>query len=325
MPYSLVPFATAVDAWTHHWFLWLPHHPLYESVEVASREPDQDGQADVWAWFTERAGSKRQIHYRNDPRLAKFVSGTCRPIAHQISGEDERPRNHQVTFDDLENVLVTISMQFDPGQRLTRQGAGLTDQSGHMSDRAFLLFHRDTNALARAGEAFVGTRNYTFGPDDDQGGFPFKWAYSPRVSIGLILYNSLQVTFGPQGFEPSPETKDVYVMNRAWGGGVSLRSDQAGQVRDYTDRSAKGDFLRVVFDPPLPPWGRSRTAILVVFDFHGSGRRSREGQRRNPPHRSRRGARLASEPAALGKQTAIPLRNLGPGQRFSAGLRDIPP
>ena len=43
MHFPLVPFATVVDSWDHHWFLWLPLHPVYEAVEVASREPDRDG------------------------------------------------------------------------------------------------------------------------------------------------------------------------------------------------------------------------------------------------------------------------------------------
>ena len=92
MTYPLVPFSTVVDSWDHHWFLWLPLHPVYESVEVASREPDRDGRVDVWVWFTERAGSKRQIHYRNSELLAGFVGGHYRPISFQISGDDGRPR-----------------------------------------------------------------------------------------------------------------------------------------------------------------------------------------------------------------------------------------
>src|ERR1700676_567713 len=63
MTYPLVPFSTVVDGWDHHWFLWLPLHPVYESVEVASREPDRDGRVDACVWLTERAGAKRHIHY----------------------------------------------------------------------------------------------------------------------------------------------------------------------------------------------------------------------------------------------------------------------
>jgi hypothetical protein len=148
---------------------------------------------------------------------------------------------------------VDIDVRFDPDQALTRQGAGLTDQSGHISDRAFLVFHRDTNALARDGHALIGPGNYAFGREEPQGALPFKWSYSHGISIGLILYTSFKAIFGPGGYMPSPETAGLYVLNRPWGGSVSLLSDQTGQLREYLDRAANGDSLRVVFDPPLPP------------------------------------------------------------------------
>ena len=256
MPHPLVPFSTIVDSWDHHWFLWLPHHPVYEAVEVASRDPARDDSVVVWVWFTERAGSKRQIHYRNDPQLATFVGGTYRPIHYQISGDDRRPRGMQVRFDDVENMPVDIDVQFDADQTLSRQGAGLTDQSGHMSDRAFLIFYRDVNALAPEGRAFIGARNYAFTHEDAQGTFPFKWSYSCGISISLILYNSFNTNFGAEGYALSSERAGLYVLNRAWGGSVSLLSDQFGQLREYVDCNANGDFLRVVLDPPLSPCGR---------------------------------------------------------------------
>jgi hypothetical protein len=255
MAFPLVPFSTVVDAWDHHWFLWLPHHPVYEAVEVASREPDHHGRVDVWVWFTERAGAKRQIHYRNDPRLADFVGGNYRPIDYRISGDDGRPRGVQVRLDDLDSIPVEIDVRFDPDQTLARHGAGLTDQSGHMSDRAFLVFYRDANARAQEGRALIGPTNYAFGPDEAEGALRYKWSYSHGIFIGLIRYDSFAATFGPGGYVSSPETAGLYVLNRAWSGSVSLLSDQAGQLREYVDRGANGDFLRVVFDPPLPACG----------------------------------------------------------------------
>lgn len=252
MLHPLVPFSTVVDGWDHHWFLWLPLHPVYESVEVAGREPDRDGRVDVWVWFTERAGAKRQIHYRNSELLAAFVGGLYRPISFQISGDGGRPRGLQVRFDDIKNVPVDIEVEFDPDQALDRQRAGLTDQSGHIRDRAFLVFYRDTNAQARYGRASIGPRNYTFDREEAKGAFPFKWSYSHGISINLILYNSFTATFGPGGFTPAPGTDSDYVLNRAGRGSILLVSDPAGQLSEYVDHGANGDFLRVVFDPPLP-------------------------------------------------------------------------
>jgi hypothetical protein len=252
MLHPLVPFSTVVDFWDHHWFLWLPHHPVFEAVEVASREPDHDGRVAVWVWFTERAGTKRQIHYRNDPRLASFVGGNYRQITYRISGDVGRPRGVQVRFDDVESMPVAIDVDFDADRTLTRQGAGLTDQSGHMSDRAFLVFYRDTGALAREGRALIGSTNYAFGREEPQGASRFKWSYSHGISIALILYQSFKATFGPGGYMPSSETAGLYVLNKPWGGSVSLAIDQTGQLREYVDHSANGEFLRVVFEPPLP-------------------------------------------------------------------------
>jgi hypothetical protein len=252
MPYPLVPFSTVIDSWDHHWFLWLPLHPVYEAVEVASREPDRDGRTDVWVWFTERAGAKHQTHYSNSELLAAFVGGHYRPISFQISGDDGKPRGVKVRFDDIENRPVDIEVEFDAGQTLNRQRAGLTAQSGHLRDRAFLIFYRDTNAQAPYARASIGLTNFTFDRDEAKGAFPFKWSYSHGISINLILYNSFTAGFGADGFTPAPGAGSDYVLNRAGRGSVVLVSDPAGQLREYVDHGANGDFLRVAFDPPLP-------------------------------------------------------------------------
>ncbi len=266
MSYPLVPFSTIVDHWDHHWFLWLPRHPVYEAVEIASRDPDREGRVAVWVWFTERAGAKHQIHYRNDPVLARFVGGEYRPIDFRISGDVGRPRGVKVRFDDVENRPVAIDVAFDPAQTLSRQGAGLTDQSGHMSDRAILIFYRETNVLARDAGVLIGDSNATFDRDEPRGDFPFKWAYSHGITIGLIRYGSFKVAFGPDGFQRSPEAGG-YLMRRAWGGDVSLIADGIGRLREYVDRSADGDFLRVVFDPPLPSCGRGDEVQASAFSI----------------------------------------------------------
>ena len=35
----VVPLVTVHNHWDHHWFVWLPRHPVYEAVEVLSSEP----------------------------------------------------------------------------------------------------------------------------------------------------------------------------------------------------------------------------------------------------------------------------------------------
>jgi hypothetical protein len=39
-----------------------------------------------------------------------------------------------------------------------------------------------------------------------------------------------------------------------WGSNVTLLSE-SGALKEYIDRTASDDFLRVVFEPPLPPCG----------------------------------------------------------------------
>ena len=266
MPQPLVPLSRIVDHWDHHWFLWLPRHPTYEAVEVASREPDRDGRAAVWVWFTERDGVKRQIHYRNAPQLAEFVRGMYRPIDYMISGEDGRPRGLKVRFDDIDGKPVDIDVAFDPTQMLSRQGAGLTDQSGHMSDSAFLIFYRDTGALARDAHVSIAGTNATFDRNEAIGAFRFKWAYSHNITIGLIRYGSFKVSFGPGGYIPS-QAGDGYVQQRPWGGSVTLKSDSRGRLEEYVDRAAGGDFLRIVFDPPLPSCGSETMRQSSAFSI----------------------------------------------------------
>jgi hypothetical protein len=265
MLHPLVPFSTVMEHWDHHWFLWLPNHSIFESVEIASRETDGSGGAAVWVWFTERAGAKRQIHYRNDAQLARFVGGLYRQIDYKISGEAGRPRAVEVRFDDSEGKAVNLNVAFDPTQILVRQGAGLTDQSGHMSDRAFLIFYRETNALAEDAHASIGGGNATFEKSEPKGPFPFKWAYSHGITIGLIQYGTSKVMFGPGGYNPSPET-GRYIRQMPWGGNVTLLSE-SGALKEYIDRTASDDFLRVVFEPPLPACGGEIKQELSTFSI----------------------------------------------------------
>jgi hypothetical protein len=263
--HPLVPFSTVMTHWDHHWFLWLPNHAVFESVEIASRETDSSGRAAVWVWFTERAGTKRQIHYRNDAQLARSVGGVYRQIDYKISGEAGRPRAVEVRFDDSEGKPVNLDVAFDPTQTLVRYGAGLTDQSGHMSDRAFLIFYRETNALAEDAHASIEGSNATFEKSEPKGPFPFKWAYSHGITIGLIQCGTSKVMFGPGGYNPSPEA-GRYVRQMPWGGNVTLLSE-SGALREYIDRTASDDFLRVVFEPPLPPCAGEIKQELSTFSI----------------------------------------------------------
>jgi hypothetical protein len=42
-------------------------------------------------------------------------------------------------------------------------------------------------------------------------------------------------------------------MQRPGGGSVVLRSNRSGHLEEYVERDARDNFIRVVFDPALPP------------------------------------------------------------------------
>ena len=79
--------------WDHHWFVWLPRHPVYESVEIASHDTPDSPLKLVWVFFTERDGVKRQVHYLNNRDVVTRWGGSLyRDIHYERSGTAGRPR-----------------------------------------------------------------------------------------------------------------------------------------------------------------------------------------------------------------------------------------
>jgi hypothetical protein len=60
---KVVPILSVFNHWDHHWYIWLPGDPVYEAVEVMSRERGVGASPLVWVFFTERVAPKRQVHY----------------------------------------------------------------------------------------------------------------------------------------------------------------------------------------------------------------------------------------------------------------------
>ena len=46
-----VPLTSTLSHWDHHWFVWLPRHPVYESVEIMSREAPENPLQLVWVFL----------------------------------------------------------------------------------------------------------------------------------------------------------------------------------------------------------------------------------------------------------------------------------
>ena len=187
----VVPLVSHHQYWDHQWFVWLPRHPVYESVEVMSVDTTGSLYRAVWVFFTERRGGKRQVHFFNDRQIVEYFPGShYREIEYKRSGNPGRGQRVQVALIGLDGELIEIAVDA-ADKALTRKGAGLADQSGHGADTVVLLFHRDRNALARTHRVRIGGRDYSFRPGDDPAGrHRIKAAYSAGIQIGVIPFGN---------------------------------------------------------------------------------------------------------------------------------------
>ena len=185
----VIPLVTTHDYWDHHWFIWLPRHPVYETVEIMSIDTTSNPHRAVWVFFTERAGDKRQDHFFDDRRIVERFEGShYRTIDYERSGTPGRGQSVRVSLTGLDDLPIDIIIDL-ADQPLHRMGAGLTDQSGHSADEVFLLFHRERNALARTNEVQIGGRDYSFRAEDDpEGKYRFRAAYSGVIQIGIVPF-----------------------------------------------------------------------------------------------------------------------------------------
>ena len=194
-PTPAVPLVSVHHRWDHHWFVWLPRHPVYESVEVASLDMAGNPYRAVWVVLTERQGGKRQTHIFDDRRIVeRFAGSLYRQISYQRSGGEGRAQSVRVAFDGPKGEPVEIV--FDLADRpLTGERAGLTDQSGHSADTLFLLFYRDRGARARSNEVRIGGRDYSFRDGDDpEGRHRFMAAYTAGIQVAVLPFGHFSFT-----------------------------------------------------------------------------------------------------------------------------------
>ena len=185
----VVPLVSAHHHWDHHWFVWMPRHPVYESAEIMSIDAAGNPYRAVWVFFTERHGGKRQVHFFDDRQIVEGFDGShYRAIDYKRTGTSGRGQSVRVALNGLDDVPIEIAVDL-ADRPLTRTGAGLTDQSGHSADTLFLLFHRDRNALARSNEVWIGGRDYSFRiGDDPTGKHRFMASYSAGIQIAVIPF-----------------------------------------------------------------------------------------------------------------------------------------
>ena len=223
----VVPLISHHHYWDHHWYVWLPRHPTYEAVEVMSIDsPDNPFEA-VWVLFTEREGTKRQLHFFNDRRIVESVEGShYRDITYQRTGKAGLGQNVRVALTGLDEAKIEIIVGVGDSP-LTRIGAGLTDQSRHSANRLFLLFHRDRNALATTNTVLIDGYDFSFRPGDDpEGRHRFAAAYSAGIQIALVPFR--RWSFAASGTRLVDDTSGLAFAVESRGRATALVADLPG-------------------------------------------------------------------------------------------------
>lgn len=210
----ILPLVSYHQYWDHHWFVWLPRHPVYESAEIMSIDRAGSPYRAVWVFFTERKGGKRQFHFFDDRQIVENFPGShYRPIVYRRSGAAGRAQSVRAALNGLDGEEIEIAVDL-ADRPLAPVRSGLTDQSGHSADRHFLLFHRDRNALTRSNEIRMDDRDYSFRPGDDPTGkHGFVAAYSAGIQIAVIPFGrwsfarrGTQLNSRPAGFSFAVES-----------------------------------------------------------------------------------------------------------------------
>jgi len=251
----LVPIITFLSHWDHHWYIWLPGHPVYEAVEVMASDRGAEGPL-VWAFFTERAPPKHQVHYYNDRAVAAARGAFFTPIKFAVSGSDGAPRGVTVTFDDEQARAVAIDVAMDANAQLSSKGGGLTNQIGHSAARLLLVFFREQAAYASKYVVAIDGVDVSKPQNGNNFAAPFPAAYSSNIYVGGLPFGALDVSFegtvraGPvANFKPAAQPG----VFEADAGELRLVTASDGALLAYQQRDrTKNHLMEIKFDPPLP-------------------------------------------------------------------------
>jgi hypothetical protein len=266
----VVPILSIFHHWDHHWYIWLPGDPVYEAVEVMSRERAVGAPPLVWVFFTERVEPKRQVHYFNDVQLAKLREGQFREITFAMTGTQGRPRGITVALTDAGGGPIVIDVQFAAGVQLVTSGAGLTDQSGHSADRHLLIFFREKNAIAQDRHVMRAGADRAHPQPGQNHPAPWPAAYSSNILVAVFPFAERGFLFragGPpeQGVIrfSAAASQGVAVADLADGTQLELVDSADGRLQLYRHRSGNHVF-EISFEPPLPSTGHGTAATASV-------------------------------------------------------------
>lgn len=271
----LVPITSHFSHWDHHWFIWLPRHPVYESVEIASRELSDNAGALVWVFLTERAGAKHQVHYINQQTVASRWPGSLyRAIAYQRLGQTGEPQGVTIGFTDQEDRPVEVVVTVDTRPMTA---GGLTDQSGHAAARHFLVFFREQRAAAVRNRVVIAGEDFSFNGAPEP--YRFTAAYSANVYTVILPFTITQFHAAPgqlvsaagQVFcQTSAGAAGSVYVNNAHGehNTVTLQLDPHSGLQTYTHQVG-GHAFAIRFVPSLillPTAGSGSVAYSMHLD-----------------------------------------------------------
>jgi hypothetical protein len=270
----IVPIISTMRHWDNHWFIWLPQDETYEAVEVMSVNQGPRGEPLIWAFFTERSGSKRQVHYVNDAELARAARWIFRPIRYSVAGIDGLPRGIDVDFVDEKSRPVRIHFSTVGSQPLAP--AGLTNQIGHAGDSLLLMFYRAQHTSAVDWSVEIDGKEVSQpGPSYVA---PFLPAYSRDITTAAFLFVSGTAAVGSGDrtvpadilFLPDASLRR-YVGEFSGGDRKVLETTADGRLGGYSDWDG-AHALRVDFADPLPsPCGQSvptESRFAISIDGH---------------------------------------------------------
>jgi hypothetical protein len=280
----LVPFQLYSYHWDDHYFAWLPGHPRFESIELMTVSRGPSVPPLRWAFLTERAAPKRQIHYYNDAAIAKASGGTYASIALTLGPANAAGlARATIRFRGEDGDEVRWTLSFAPTASFA--SAGLTDQSGHDAADVTLFFYREKVAYAERARVTIGGVSYVPSLSRAGGGSAPPAAYSRNIFTAIVPYEAYSGRFDGDALRLDDGRSMRLARNglgpggSGGGGDALVLSLRGANPVDYRLVSY-GHSTAVAFGAPLQP---GRCTFSLSFDgfarvLQGVARVSEDGR-----------------------------------------------
>ena len=277
----VIPFNTNFwNYWDHHWMMWLPEHPVYESIELSSYDNPQDPEYKlIRVFLTERAGNKQQYFYLNDQEAVNRSRANAfyRDIKYRTEGEYGRPLNLYVEFQDKDSRLIQWSVKFEADQRL-RAGIKELTPSIHSVGWIFLFLYRDQTVDTPKGRFLINGVDYSFKGNPETTTKRYRSWYNHNVYSAVIVFGNSRFAYADDAitnswgreFRRHPEHKNLYVSKPlGYQNRIEFETNVRGGIQTYRNISM-GHTFRFDFEPSLPTMKTAqhnqRIRYTVSFD-----------------------------------------------------------